>query len=231
MVTTADNDAIGGVIAIWHDISDEGTEDFYEWHNREHIPERVGIPGFLNGRRYWSKTASPAFFTLYDVADPAVLASPAYHQRLNHPTKWTQRAVQYFSNESRSLCSVEIAAGLGWGGMIGTVHFHCDPDVDRQFLDGMRPLCLTMVRRQGIVSMRVCRADLETSGLRSAEQEGRDDNRVPRWVILVEGSTDAAVLNGLSHLEDQPWNALAVGAEYGAYQLQFALAKGEVTEL
>ena len=41
-----------GVIAIWNDITDEGRANFYEWHDREHIPERVAIPGFLRGRRY-----------------------------------------------------------------------------------------------------------------------------------------------------------------------------------
>jgi len=41
-----------GVIAIWNDITEEGRANFYEWHDREHIPERVGIPGFLRGRRY-----------------------------------------------------------------------------------------------------------------------------------------------------------------------------------
>ena len=41
-----------GAIAIWNGISDEGRADFYAWHLSEHMPERVGIPGFLRGRRY-----------------------------------------------------------------------------------------------------------------------------------------------------------------------------------
>ena len=41
-----------GAVAIWHDIAPEGREDFYAWHGEEHMPERVGIPGFLRGRRY-----------------------------------------------------------------------------------------------------------------------------------------------------------------------------------
>ena len=29
------------VVAIWNDITDEGRANFYEWHNREHMPERA----------------------------------------------------------------------------------------------------------------------------------------------------------------------------------------------
>jgi len=36
-----------GVVAIWNDVAPEGLAEFYEWHHREHMPERVGIPGFV----------------------------------------------------------------------------------------------------------------------------------------------------------------------------------------
>ena len=102
-----------GVIAIWHDISADGLQDFYEWHNREHIPERVGIDGFQRGRRYDALAGAPEFFTLYNVRDLGVLAGAAYHARLNDPTPWTLRAVGHFSNEARSLCKVEASAAWG----------------------------------------------------------------------------------------------------------------------
>ena len=41
-----------GAVAIWHDLLPAGRDDFHEWHNREHMPERVAIPGFRRGRRY-----------------------------------------------------------------------------------------------------------------------------------------------------------------------------------
>ncbi len=46
------------VVAIWNDILPEGRDNFIEWHNREHIPERVSIPGFLRGRRYIAEQGS-----------------------------------------------------------------------------------------------------------------------------------------------------------------------------
>jgi len=61
----ADGLAGRGAITIWQDVRPEAREDFFAWHNGEHIPERVGIPGFLRGRRYGALAGSPEFFTLY----------------------------------------------------------------------------------------------------------------------------------------------------------------------
>ena len=49
------------VVAIWNGIAPEGRTEFYEWHNREHMPERVGIPGFRRGRRYIAKYGTPEY--------------------------------------------------------------------------------------------------------------------------------------------------------------------------
>ena len=48
-----------GVVAIWHDLLPEAKDEFYEWHNREHMPERAGIPGFRRGRRFIALNAGP----------------------------------------------------------------------------------------------------------------------------------------------------------------------------
>ena len=37
---------------MWHDIAAEGEPEYNLWHTREHMPERLGIPGFDVGRRY-----------------------------------------------------------------------------------------------------------------------------------------------------------------------------------
>ena len=35
-------------VAIWHDIAPEGRDEFYAWHaGEEHMPERIGVRGFL----------------------------------------------------------------------------------------------------------------------------------------------------------------------------------------
>ncbi len=34
-----------GVVCIWQDLLPEARDEFPQWHNREHMPERVGSPG------------------------------------------------------------------------------------------------------------------------------------------------------------------------------------------
>ena len=61
------------VVSIWHGIAPEGRDAFYAWHVHEHMPERVGIPGFLRGRRYIAERGGPEFFTLYEASTVEVL--------------------------------------------------------------------------------------------------------------------------------------------------------------
>jgi hypothetical protein len=217
-----------GVIAIWHDISAAGLEDFYEWHNREHIPERVGIDGFLRGRRYIVAQGEPDFFTLYNVRDAGVLSCAAYHARLNDPTPWTLKAVTYFSNEYRSLCDVKASQGIGSGGLIGTIRFDCDVGRDAGVLAYLAETAMpAVVGLPAIAAMHVCCADLETSRRRSAEQQDRSDNRVPRWIVLVEGTTLEAVSHvlGGSMGSEALAAAGAPTAARGVYRLQHDLVK------
>ena len=215
-----------GVIAIWNDITDEGRENFYEWHDREHIPERVGIPGFLRGRRYIALSGTPEYFTLYEVENKSVLTGPAYLARLNSPTEWTTRSVQHFRNTSRSLCDVELTIGAGSGGFIGTVRFDCDPDKDAAILEKISTAILPRVTEElAISAAHICRADESASNVKTAEQRGRAANMVPRWVIMVEGATEEAVAHALKkHLNATILSGFGVTeAMQGIYRLQFDL--------
>ena len=213
------------VVAIWNDITDEGRENFYEWHNREHMPERLGIPGFLRGRRYVSRDARPAYFTLYEVRDTAVLASAGYLARLNSPTPWTTDSVRHFRNVARSLCRVEASQGRGSGGWLGTLRFDCDAAQDADLAVEFARILADLAGRPGIVATHTGCADLAASTAKTAEQAGRPANAVPRWVVMVEGSTETAIRDALADPLSAP--ALArfglLDLEAGSYGLQFDL--------
>ncbi len=213
------------VVAIWNDITAEGRANFYEWHNREHMPERLGIPGFLRGRRYVSRDASPAYFTLYEVRDPAVLAGADYLARLNSPTLWTTDSVRHFRNVARSLCRIEASQGRGSGGWLGTLRFDCDPALDDGLMTELASILADLAERASIVATHTGRADLAASTATTAEQAGRPANAVPRWVVMVEGSTEAAIRDALAG----PLSAAALerfgllDLAAGSYGLQFDL--------
>ncbi|MEO9191438.1 MAG: hypothetical protein ABI224_15775, partial [Acetobacteraceae bacterium] len=111
------------VVAIWNDITDEGRAAFYEWHLHEHMPERVGIPGFRRGRRYMaaSPETRPEFFTLYEADTMQVLQGVDYANRLNAPTPWTKAVTAHFRATARALARVLATAGPGGGGAVLTI--------------------------------------------------------------------------------------------------------------
>jgi len=112
-----------GAVAIWNGIAGDADAEFIEWHVREHMPERVGIPGFLSGRRYTAINGDPAYFNYYEVATPDVLRSAPYLARLNDPSPWTRKVVSRFTDVSRTLCRVAASAGRGAGTFAEVLRF------------------------------------------------------------------------------------------------------------
>lgn len=101
-------------MAFRADIDDDHVLDFQRWHNCEHVPERVSIPGFLAGRRYRVMDNRPRFLMFYEATGPDVFTSPPYVAALNAPTPWTRQALTWFRNPLRTVYG--LAAGAGGPG-------------------------------------------------------------------------------------------------------------------
>ena len=109
-----------GMVVIWNDIKEEMRDEFVQWHSIEHLPERVSIPGFISGQRWYGEHASPQYLTTYVTQNTEVLTSDAYIQRLNNPTPWTLKTVAAFCNTCRAAGEViwEYGSKKGYGGHI-----------------------------------------------------------------------------------------------------------------
>ncbi|MGH7057584.1 MAG: hypothetical protein ACREFZ_06815, partial [Acetobacteraceae bacterium] len=116
------------VIAIWNGIEPAARAEFHAWHNTEHMPERVGIGGFLRGRRYVAAdvATAPEFFTLYEVVGFPTIQGQDYRDRLDNPTVWTRAVTAKFRDTSRALARVAASYGPGIGGMLLTLGFALD---------------------------------------------------------------------------------------------------------
>ncbi len=192
-----------GAVAIWHDIAPEGREDFYAWHGQEHMPERVGIPGFLRGRRYVALEADLEFFNLYEAESVEVLKGEDYSARVNAPTPWTLSAVKHFRSVARSICRVAHTAGPAQGGLIATLRYDVPDAMSDSHMAGLqRSLIPELLQRPGVAGVHVLVADPEASGVATAEQKARGvANAVPRWVLLLEGWSDEAGFRTLAKAE------------------------------
>jgi hypothetical protein len=211
------------VAAIWNDIRPEGRAEFYDWHLREHIPERVGIPGFRRGRRFSAADSAtqPEFFTLYEVDTMQVLQGQDYTARLNAPTEWTRRATRHFLNNSRGLARVVESSGEGMGGALLTLRFDAEPASRGAIAAAIR----AVAGGPRICGAHLCIADAAASAIVTEEKRGRLDIQAPpRWFALVE-ATDAQALSAL--LPDAALHGAGVRGAIlrGTYRLEHVRAK------
>jgi hypothetical protein len=201
-----------GVVAIWHDIVLEAQPEFYEWHNREHMPERMGIPGFRRGRRYIALEGTPQFFCFYEGDDLGVVAGPAYFERLNNPSEWTRKMMPFFRNMSRSVCKVRYSDGPGEGGFIATVQFSASLKNEDELMETTLP---ETGNARGVVGVHFCVADGAASNIPTVEKTFRTSTDMcPPYTILIEGSSARFVRAAADAILSD------VSGQSGVYQLE-----------
>ncbi|MGN6807644.1 MAG: hypothetical protein ACTHJZ_17140 [Trinickia sp.] len=219
-----------GVVAIWHDLLPEAKDEFYEWHNREHMPERAGIPGFRRGRRFMALDAGPEYFNLYEADTVEVLGAQDYLSRLNTPTPWTKQVVASFRNVARSICHVAYSDGVGQGAYLMTVRFDVPSDARAEVVKGLRQRVLPpLVDLPGITGVHLCLADEAISKVETAEKKARSEGtKVPTWIVLVEGCRAGNVRSAadrfVSGLAALP-GAGATAPDTTLYQLEYTRCK------
>jgi hypothetical protein len=213
-------------VAIWHDIEPSGLTVFYDWHHREHMPERLGIPGFRRGRRYHRVTGNgQTYFNLYEVDTFEVLVGQDYLNRLNAPTPWTKQAVQHFRDVTRGLCRVAASHGIGQGGCMATMRIVATrgrDDALRRFLT--RDALPALLERTGIVGAHLGFTDEAGSKIETAEKKARGAaTDIPPWVMLIEGIDEQHVERAIAQVVASDRLA-ACGAQaapiLGAYRLE-----------
>jgi len=107
------------VLALWNGVDAGRVEEYDIWHTREHVPERLGVPGMLSARRYERiEGALPQFFTLYGLESLDALTSQAYRRLLDNPTEWSRRMRPAFRGFMRLCCHRAASAGGGLGGWL-----------------------------------------------------------------------------------------------------------------
>ena len=94
-----------GILAFFHDIAPDREAEFEEWFQREHLPERIAIPGFLAGRRYEAISARPRYFHFYVTQSVEVFKSAIYLGRINAPTLLTRTVMSEITKGvTRTVC-------------------------------------------------------------------------------------------------------------------------------
>lgn len=197
-------------VLIWNDVAPEGRDAFYAWHDKEHVPERLALPGFRRGRRFSKRGHSPEWLTMYEADDMSALVSPRYLARLDAPTPATVRALAHFRNTSRAVCRVVHSIGSSTGGRMLALRLGVDALQDDTMLRHLRgealPAALALT---GVVACHLCAADRPASYLETAESGTRAFD-VPAWVVLCEATTAEAADNAREVIQSAALDRLGV---------------------
>jgi hypothetical protein len=223
-----------GVLAIWNGIKPEAEDDFVAWHVREHIPERVGLPGFLRGRRYVAVEGHPKYFNFYETETAADLSSAAYQARLNAPTDWTRRVVAHFTDTSRTICDVAWSVGVGEGGFVEAIVLETSATAET-FQAAIRArLGDAITAIPGVVGLHLLKGQLAAAQGDTVEKKLRGvPDKMAAWILLVEAVGPGALSAFRSQTgSDQALIDCGAGATIlrGTYQLQFALTKAKLAK-
>jgi len=196
-------------ITMWWDIAPEMRAEFEDWHSHEHMPERLGIPGFLRGTRCIACSGEPSYFVLYEASRLATITRGPYLERLNHPSPWSRRMMPHHANMVRSLCRVRASFGGVISGAMATIRFtpsHATSSLAAQ---------LARLRaRKGLTGAHLLESQ-PMPGTRTTEQKIRGKDAQADWVLLICGYDVDAV-------KAVELGALA-GAVHGIYRPAYSL--------
>lgn len=192
-------------LALFHDIDPASWTEYMEWHTREHMPERLSIPGFTVGKRLINH-ALPRYRygTVYGGETAEVFRSPAYLERLNNPTDWSNKVQPTFRNFLRVACERVVSSGVGDGGAMATVRL--------DFLDGAgeadlrakaEKLSQSLLGVTGACCAHIGLARSEISGVKTRETELRPKMSEKEFdaIVLIEGSGLPELIASTSDIE------------------------------
>ena len=184
-----------GMLIVFSEVKAADERDFNEWYNREHIDERVNLPGFHRARRYIAVRGSPKYLATYECDSVDDLATPGYLQLLANQTPWTQAVMARFTRFQRLTVRVQVDMTHGVGGAIAVVRFVPDPHERNALAAWLQETALPkVIARPGLVGAVAVENDLEVANAPLRDQS-MDHPRAEEieWVVLVEGAEAGAV--------------------------------------
>lgn len=191
-------------------------EEFNDWYDTEHVPEREAISGFETVRRFVSLTGFPKYVAIYDIASLGVLDEAGYQSISgDRYSPWTKRILPKMRGLWRATGEQIYpgnATALSDSNRLLLISYKAVSDaISRSLIDDLRA---TFETRSEVGQLRVVRC--------STDQEGAAD-----YVALVEG---AAPLGGISGPAFERDCGRRIGfaneyARYWAFAPSVALAK------
>lgn len=215
-----------GMLIVFAEVKARDERDFNEWYNREHIDERINLPGFHRARRYIAVRGSPKYLATYECDSVDNLATPGYLQLLANQTPWTQAVMAKFTHFHRMTLRTQVDLAHGIGGAIACVRFVPDPRERKPLVAWLRESVLPRaIARPGLVGAFAAENDVETANA-PLQEKSMDHPRAEEaeWIVVLEGADAASVGSAARTLFRLPALkpfGVVVAPTIGTYRLLF----------
>jgi hypothetical protein len=80
-----------GIFLVYADVDPTHEEEFNAWYNTEHLPELLGLPGFLDAARYMAYKGVPRYLAVYELDSADALKTAEFQKWRADPSPWSRR--------------------------------------------------------------------------------------------------------------------------------------------
>ncbi|MBR8019769.1 DUF4286 family protein [Burkholderia multivorans] len=175
-----------GQLCVWTDIDPAHEADFNAWYDREHMQERVAIPGFTHARRFRATDRGPRkYLALYVTDTLDVFRGDAYRRAFAQQTAWSLANFERMTGTQRRVGELTIEAGDGEGAHLAL--FVLPPE--RIDVAQLRARFDAALREPGVHAARLFRTTPALSAPIGADAAARP---AADALVLIEGSDAAA---------------------------------------
>ncbi len=194
------------VLVNWGGIVEEKEIEYNEWHSKEHMPERISLPGFLKGLRavgIAGTNLNHKYFMMYEAERKEVFTSRKYLERLNNPTEWTKKILSNYLSPSRTICSVISSKSIGVGGYLSTIRFLSENIPNNHNVENLKSFVPKILKLNGITGIHIILGDTSYGQMNTEEKKYRSsqglNDQIVSQAVLIEGlnyhSLETAIKN------------------------------------
>ena len=93
------------ILVVMMDVDPEHEDEFNEWYNDEHLPERLEIPGYVSARRFKLEEGEGVlrYLCIWELEDGSPLQSEQYKAQRARPSQLRDRANVHIRQRMRGL--------------------------------------------------------------------------------------------------------------------------------
>ena len=196
-----------GILMVLANVAAGDETEFNRWYDREHMRERVDMPGFLSAQRYVSTSGSPwKYLALYETEGLETFRSPAYRTALANQSAWSKSTLRKFRDPQRCVAERTAWSGYGTAAAVTLARLRPKPGKSEQLRNALSAqLFPHLLENDAVVRASLMEADpLLSRPVPEYPASGIDLVRPDDWFISVDAvTTEAARLQASLRLENE----------------------------